>query len=212
MIWDSRPDITFMTEFWTLTKEDIFMPDILSPIVTASRGHCAITFDGPGHHVLLEAEKMCNAVNIGGTSHLHWIIGQVHCIMGSLDWLKFPPFFKGHWQSPCTALTAGKCLPLRLSKGTVNKSIPAPPVMVWLHCYNCDRPLFMWGAPDTMPNCTQDAKHRNHFSQHSHALHALFHLVIIGLDIGFPISDKCHCQNLILTCIDTNTHQNSKCS
>ena len=32
-----------------------------------------------------------------------------------LVWL---PFIKGHWQSPCTALTAGKCLPWGLCKET----------------------------------------------------------------------------------------------
>ena len=35
---------------------------------------------------------------------------------------EFLPFFKGHWQSPCTALTAGKGLPLGLCKGTVKES------------------------------------------------------------------------------------------
>ena len=32
-------------------------------------------------------------------------------------------FFRGHWQSPCTDLTAGRCLPLGLCKGTVKQSI-----------------------------------------------------------------------------------------
>ena len=30
--------------------------------------------------------------------------------------------FRSHWQSPCTALTTGKCLPLRLCKVTVKES------------------------------------------------------------------------------------------
>ena len=34
----------------------------------------------------------------------------------------FPPFYRGHWQSPCTALMAGKCLPLGLCKETVKES------------------------------------------------------------------------------------------
>ena len=36
----------------------------------------------------------------------------------------FHLFFKCHWQSPCTALTAGKCLPLGLCKETVKESRP----------------------------------------------------------------------------------------
>ena len=38
------------------------------------------------------------------------------------DLWEFPLFFEGHWQSPCTALMAGKCLPLGLCKGTVKES------------------------------------------------------------------------------------------
>ena len=48
------------------------------------------------------------------------------------DGWKFPEFFKGHWQSPCTALTAGKCLPLVLSKETVKESVVAPASMIMM--------------------------------------------------------------------------------
>ena len=47
---------------------------------------------------------------------------QSQCILGSHDQCEFPPFFKGHWQSPSTAITAGKCLPLGLCKETVKES------------------------------------------------------------------------------------------
>ena len=47
---------------------------------------------------------------------------QMQWIVGSNDWLEFLPFFRGHWQSPCTALTAGKCLPLGLCRETVKAS------------------------------------------------------------------------------------------
>ena len=40
----------------------------------------------------------------------------------SRDRRKFPPLFRGHWQSPCTALTAGKCLPLGLCRQTVKEA------------------------------------------------------------------------------------------
>ena len=41
-----------------------------------------------------------------------------------LSWLaEIPTVFKSLWQSPCTGLTAGKCLPLRLCKETVNASM-----------------------------------------------------------------------------------------
>ena len=45
-----------------------------------------------------------------------------HCIMGSREQWELPPFFRHQWQSLCTALTAGNCLPLGLCKGTVKKS------------------------------------------------------------------------------------------
>ena len=43
-------------------------------------------------------------------------------IVGSRDWWEFPPFCRCHWQSPCTALMAGICLPLGLCKETVKES------------------------------------------------------------------------------------------
>ena len=51
-----------------------------------------------------------------GLSHLQSILGSHH------RW-EFPPFFNDHWQSPCAALTAGKCLPWGLCKETVKESI-----------------------------------------------------------------------------------------
>ena len=37
--------------------------------------------------------------------------------------IEFPPFFRPQWQSLCTTLTAGICLPLGLCKGTVKESM-----------------------------------------------------------------------------------------
>ena len=34
----------------------------------------------------------------------------------------FPAFSRGYWESPCTGITAGKCLPLGLRKETVKES------------------------------------------------------------------------------------------
>ena len=50
--------------------------------------------------------------------NMEW--GNPHnwCIMGLRD----PPELTPPWQSPCTAQTAGKCLPLGLCKGTVKES------------------------------------------------------------------------------------------
>ena len=42
--------------------------------------------------------------------------------MGSCDQWGFPLFSRPQWQSLSTALTAGKCLPLGLCKGTVKES------------------------------------------------------------------------------------------
>ena len=51
---------------------------------------------------------------------------------GSHVWREFLPFFKGHSQSPCTALTAGKWLPLGLCKETVKESArDAEPHLPW---------------------------------------------------------------------------------
>ena len=51
-----------------------------------------------------------------------WEMPQSQGAVGSRDWWEFRPFFRGHWQSPCTALMAGKCLPLRLCMETVKES------------------------------------------------------------------------------------------
>ena len=40
---------------------------------------------------------------------------------GLSDQCDFPQFFTGYWQSPCTALTVHKCLPLALCKETVTR-------------------------------------------------------------------------------------------
>ena len=41
-------------------------------------------------------------------------------MLPGLTWsMAIPPFFESHWQSLCTALTSGKCLPLGLCKETV---------------------------------------------------------------------------------------------
>ena len=62
---------------------------------------------------------------------LLWLVGLKidsycpvpHCIMGSLDQWEFQLFFSPQWQSLCTALMAGNCLPLVLCKG-LWKSLP----------------------------------------------------------------------------------------
>ena len=56
-----------------------------------------------------------------------------HCIVGSRDRWQFPPFSRPQWQSLCTALTAGKCLPLGLGKGTAKESHSALPWMTVTH-------------------------------------------------------------------------------
>ena len=48
-------------------------------------------------------------------------INQSQWIVDSRDRWEFPPFLRGHWQSPCTALTTGKCLSLGLCKKTVKE-------------------------------------------------------------------------------------------
>ena len=70
-------------------------------------------------------------------SHFFWLVGLnidrdclvSHWIMGSHEQWEFPPFVRPQWQSLCTALLAGKCLPLGLCKGTVKESIPK--VILW---------------------------------------------------------------------------------
>ena len=53
---------------------------------------------------------------LGISSHV------VHC--GCMWLMGIFTVFKGHWQSPCTALMAGKCLPLGLCKGTMKECTP----------------------------------------------------------------------------------------
>ena len=63
--------------------------------------------------------------------HWHFVIGwfkyrsglpKTQSIGISCHWWEFPLFFRGRWQSPYTALMAGKCLPLGLCKETVKAS------------------------------------------------------------------------------------------
>ena len=61
---------------------------------------------------------------------LLWLVGlnigwdclRPQCIVGSCDQWEFSPLFKGLWQSPCTALMAGKCLSLGLHQEIVRQS------------------------------------------------------------------------------------------
>ena len=55
--------------------------------------------------------------------NIGWGMPPSQWILGSCDRWEFPAFFIGYWQSPYTALTAGKCLPLGLCKETVKESI-----------------------------------------------------------------------------------------
>ena len=51
-----------------------------------------------------------------------WNCLEPHCVVGTRDRWIFRPFCIHQRQSLCTALTAGKCLPLGLCKGTVKGS------------------------------------------------------------------------------------------
>ena len=57
---------------------------------------------------------------------IDWDCPVPHCIMGSRDQWEYQLFFRPQWQSLCTALTAGNCLPLWLCKGTVKESKSHP--------------------------------------------------------------------------------------
>ena len=57
---------------------------------------------------------------IGWSNYRHSISYTWHS--GLMSQVKISTIYKGHWQSPCTALTAGKCLPLKLCKETVKES------------------------------------------------------------------------------------------
>ena len=77
-------------------------------------------------------------LNIGWDYKTQWIVG-------SQNQYEFPPFFKCHWQSPSTALKAGKWLPLGLCKETVKESISScswfPHLMGSLHMISQARGL-----------------------------------------------------------------------
>ena len=65
-----------------------------------------------------------------------------------IDHWKFPPFFRGHWQSSCTALTAIIYLLLGLCKETVKGSISlqtgrySGTMDVWAHKWNLEDIFF----------------------------------------------------------------------
>ena len=63
-----------------------------------------------------------------GNHQQHWIMSiSCKCTEGSHNWWKFPLFFKGHWQFPCTALTAVKCWHLGLCSETGKQYISTHP-------------------------------------------------------------------------------------
>ena len=88
-----------------------------------------------------------------------WLVGlnidwgwlMPHCIMGTRDQWKYPPFFRPHWQwqSLCTASTAGICLLLGLCKGTVKEST----LVQWSSCST-----HVWGTHD-LPWLSTTSRH-----------------------------------------------------
>ena len=75
--------------------------------------------------------------------NIGWDCLVSQCILSSShDWWEFPPFFKAHWQSPCTPLTAGKRLQLGLCKEIMKESKPcqSPPLQTH-HQYPTDTSL-----------------------------------------------------------------------
>ena len=87
----------------------------------------------PLHSPSLVAVGLSVAFHWLGSPFHHWFIKyrsniDCDCISRNAIWApmtlwEFPLFFWGHWQSPCTTLTAGKCLPSVLCKETVEESI-----------------------------------------------------------------------------------------
>ena len=80
--------------------------------------------------------------------------------MGSRDQWEFPPFFRPQLQSFCTALTAGKWLPLGLCKGTVKESnlfiVKTPTqrkIGTWLFYTSCSRHNKSHGDTSSMNTC-----------------------------------------------------------
>ena len=72
---------------------------------------------------------MRHGLQLAGITLL-WLVGLKldldcpvpHCLMGSRDQWEFQQFFRPQWQSLCTVLTAGNCLPLGPCKATVKES------------------------------------------------------------------------------------------
>ena len=83
--------------------------------------------------------------------NMDWDCLMPHCIIGSCDQWEFPPFFRPQWQSLCTALTAGKCLPLGLCKGTVKESRLLPWAPPSPHLQRPDWHLWHVTADDLRP-------------------------------------------------------------
>ena len=85
-------------------------------------GHAALpSFDDWGrdrlfHSMNLIAVGLCEMASglchpwwmIRGYLQLQWILSKMQCIVDSCDPWGFPQFFRCHWESPCTALKAGK--------------------------------------------------------------------------------------------------------
>ena len=112
--------------------------DYPCPMLTCY-GHPAINMEVPrGSTRLLDSPSlMVLGLSVGCETwppigwHCPFVIGWSSYMLGlaplqriwgwSNRW-EFPPLFKGHWQSPFTAITAGRCLLLGLWKETVKQS------------------------------------------------------------------------------------------
>ena len=129
----------------------------LSPIVAA---HCRLL-----HNPSLMAVWLSLGITHGphlAVTSLLWLVGidivwnffVSQRIMSSHDRWLFPPIFRGHWQSPYTAPTAGKCLPSGLCKETMIKSTVYGQMATTFIVYFCYLVVYLFGCMIDISLCS----------------------------------------------------------
>ena len=115
-----------------------------TPSIIGICSYCVLSL-GDG---TLSQNEWCHPLVIGWSKYKLGL-PQLHRIVGSCDLCEIWWFFRNHWQSSCTALTAGKCLPLGLCKGTVKESSDFYttcdcPISLKLKCHQGDGVFHYW--------------------------------------------------------------------
>ena len=123
----------------------------------------------------------CDHPFVIGCSKYRLGLPQLWWIGGSCDQGEFPPFFRGHWQSPCTALTAGKLPAVMAVEGDCETVYPSHQAM--------------HGLPTMATNKQRECWHGTHNSSVQAPQHHQPHTVGIWSCSTPIVNSGCHFSN-----------------